>query len=120
MRVITRFGFGTVNSLGYPDSRVKVQLDEPFFGQESQILERLGEIFPWGDWAIVRVINSGPNSIISNIQFYPIRGEAWEDLQKPGPSNETKFLLDLETGQTLVNHALGVPGPEIHRPEPLA
>lgn len=108
MRVITRFGFGTVEKLGYPDSRVKVQLDEPFFGQETQVLERLGEIFPWGNWAIVRVVSTDRNGIISNIQFYPLRGDAWEELQKPGPSNETKFLLDFETGQTLVNHELGI------------
>jgi len=106
MRVITRFGLGTAED-GCATPTVEVKLDKPFLDKPFITLERASEIFPWSDWATVRVLNVDGIGFISNIRLHLPTAWAHRYLQEPGPPNETTFFLDLTSGNGELNRELG-------------
>jgi len=107
MRVITRFGFGEVTDWEGRDPSVDVALEKAWLGKHSMTLDRVGEVFPWSEWATVRVTNMERFGIFSNIRFHPTREDAQRQLREPGPPNETTFFLDFVTGNAGLNRRLG-------------
>lgn len=113
MRVITRFGFGEAQ-LSFParDENIAVHLDKTFRGGETMDLHRIAEVFPFTDYATVRVINtSSPTKkgpFFSNLQFHLSPTEAERLLSIPTPVDETTLVLNLENGTFKANRTFSV------------
>lgn len=104
MRVITPFGFGEVEKL--PESgSITVDLEQSFLGKSSMWLDRISQVFPFTDFAVVRVLNITGSGWFSNLQF---QRESQPYPSVFTPPDETTFLLHVLTGHFSVDRELGI------------
>lgn len=106
-RVITPFGFGKAD-LDTQEQRIPVELDVPFLGEKTRILDRRSEIFLYSSWAVVRILNISGEGWFSNLQFYSSIEEARRISRNPAPPDETRFCLDLLEGTFEIDQSLGL------------
>lgn len=114
MIFITPFGLGCLQKKIWERRRstVPIKLFHAYCGKNKIELER-DEVFPFTDWACVRILNVGGAGLISNIQFYGSREEALRELAAPTPQNETKLFIDLNAGFFETSRPVGYPDVKI-------
>jgi len=108
MRVVTPCGLGNTDEDVDFTGILEVKLDESFAGQEVHELQAGTEVFPFTEWAVVRVLNVSGVGYISNFQFQesPINHSfPWTFPVLP---DEVTFFLELTTGKLIVNQELGL------------
>lgn len=104
-RVLTTYGLGTeIEGKGDPWTAL-VELDVPHF-ESKEMRVRREEIQAWGSYALVRVVSIAGREFFSTMQFYASLDLARTAHALPGPANETRFLLDLDTGHFSANQLL--------------
>lgn len=110
MRIITHLGFGRIDTDTLPSrlsiEPIEVKLEQPFLGKQIVHLSRQ-EVFQFGVWAIIRILNVGGVGILSNLLFFPSKKEALDYFETPSPPDETRFLVDNLDGSVESDQILG-------------
>jgi len=108
VRVITPYGFGVIGDHDVASSSDEVTLDRPFLNEKTLRLNRVSEVFPFGDFAVARVLNISGHGWFSNLQFHVTRQDTLSRLYLPSPPDETAFFLNFTTGKAEWNRDLGI------------
>lgn len=109
MIVLTRFGLGVIpngTSLITP-GQVRVELDNQFNGEKTLMMDVMKEVFPYTSEVLVKVLNVCGVGLVSGLQFCQ-EGEAVSLLKEKCPAGETRFFLNLATGEMFLSQSLGI------------
>ena len=103
-RVITTRGLGrAIESKGNPCTSYVV-LDKPSCHRLEHRMPR-DEVCEFGTTALIRVLNITGAGLFSNMQFYSSADLARTVFSAPGPPDETRFWIDLETSHVARNRS---------------
>ena len=108
VRVITPYGFGVIGGHELASHSGEVTLDEPFLNEKTLRLDLVSDVFPFGNFAVARVLNIGGHGWVFNIQVPITRQDALSRLYLPSPPDETAFFLNFTTGKAEWNRDLGI------------
>jgi hypothetical protein len=116
MRVITPFGFGEASGSSNRLSNQLIAGDEIVVALErkddplgADMRLKRSEVFPFGNFLVVRVANVSGVGIASNILPFPNHTDACVFYGSPCPGGETRFFLDLCGGHFLQSQWLCFP-----------
>lgn len=98
IRVVTAIGLGEIDPGEHPGTLPTVHLNAPCTLEQPARVMAESEVFPFSDFALVRVVNATGVGVISNLQFLASYAELEQAFVSPRPPDETRFALDLERG----------------------
>lgn len=108
MRVITSFGFGKTNRLPERSGEtVEVALEDKKDPLGSSLTLNSGEVYPFGEDFVVRVVTVEGAGVFSNILPFVDSNAALSFYGMPAPEGETRFFLDLQSGEMRLSRPLG-------------
>jgi len=108
IKVITSSGFGRVNTIPTnPDEVIRVELEQDDPLGKTQRLPH-DEVYQFGDYFVIRVLSPKGAEVISNILPFAELDDAEAFYSDIVTGGETKFLLDLATGEFKVMRQLGL------------